>query len=99
MSSAEYHPIAQAPVAPPPFELPDEDEDFDDSTLIDRRGASYSTVRAIHFALGCAVLLPWNVLITATPYFLSRVVNSPFQSSFSSYMTCSFTAFNCKSVH
>ncbi|KAG6818846.1 hypothetical protein H0H93_001083, partial [Arthromyces matolae] len=51
-------------------------------------------VRWIHFILGCCVLLPWNVMITATPYFLSRLNDSPLKGVFSSYLSVTFTACN-----
>ncbi|RDB20451.1 Equilibrative nucleoside transporter 1 [Hypsizygus marmoreus] len=53
-----------------------------------------SSVRWIHFVLGCSVLLPWNVIITATPFFLSRLGGSPLRQTFSSYLSTSFTASN-----
>lgn len=58
------------------------------SPLVDAR------VRWIHFIMGCAVLLPWNVIITATPFFLSRLVGSPIKSTFASYLSTSFNAAN-----
>ncbi|GLB33476.1 putative nucleoside transporter [Lyophyllum shimeji] len=58
------------------------------SVVVDTR------IRWIHFVLGCSVLLPWNVMITATPFFLSRLVRSPLKSTFSSYLSTSFTASN-----
>ncbi|KIK08470.1 hypothetical protein K443DRAFT_128378 [Laccaria amethystina LaAM-08-1] len=58
------------------------------SPLVDAR------VRWIHFIMGCAVLLPWNVIITATPFFLSRLVGSPMKSTFASYLSSSFNAAN-----
>ncbi|TFK29245.1 hypothetical protein FA15DRAFT_610293 [Coprinopsis marcescibilis] len=64
----------------PPHDLPAE--------LLDGR------TKAIHFILGCAVLLPWNVIITAMPFFLSRLSGSSFKSSFSSYATTTFTVSN-----
>ncbi|KAI0317743.1 nucleoside transporter-domain-containing protein, partial [Amylostereum chailletii] len=51
-------------------------------------------IRWIHFILGCAVLLPWNVLITATPFFLARLEGSSLRSLFSSYLSTSFTFSN-----
>ncbi|KAI0034097.1 nucleoside transporter-domain-containing protein [Vararia minispora EC-137] len=51
-------------------------------------------IRWIHFVLGCAVLLPWNVMITATPFFLARVKGSSVQNLFSSYLSVSFTLSN-----
>ncbi|KAF9482455.1 hypothetical protein BDN70DRAFT_853218 [Pholiota conissans] len=53
-----------------------------------------SRILWIHFILGCAVLLPWNVVITAMPFFLSRLSASPLRSAFASYLTTSFTAAN-----
>ncbi|KZT12879.1 uncharacterized protein LAESUDRAFT_640138 [Laetiporus sulphureus 93-53] len=94
---AVYHPIPQAPVASEPFrpslELSSEESDVElDSANppveVDAR------IRWIHFVLGCAVLLPWNVMITATPYFMSRLEGSSLQSSFSSYLSTTFTIAN-----
>ncbi|KJA30007.1 hypothetical protein HYPSUDRAFT_81619 [Hypholoma sublateritium FD-334 SS-4] len=51
-------------------------------------------IRWIHFILGCAVLLPWNVVITAMPFFLSRLATSSLRTTFASYLTTSFTASN-----
>ncbi|KDR83463.1 hypothetical protein GALMADRAFT_55065 [Galerina marginata CBS 339.88] len=53
-----------------------------------------SRVRWIHFILGCSVLLSWNVVITAMPFFASRLANSPLRSTFASYLTTSFTVTN-----
>ncbi|KAF9534989.1 nucleoside transporter-domain-containing protein [Crepidotus variabilis] len=51
-------------------------------------------IKWVFFILGCAVLLPWNVIITALPFFQSRMVNSTLRSSFTSYLTTSFTLAN-----
>ncbi|KAI0796511.1 nucleoside transporter-domain-containing protein [Abortiporus biennis] len=51
-------------------------------------------VRWIYFVLGCAVLLPWNALITATPFFRSRLEGSSLQSTFASYLSAAFTIAN-----
>ncbi|KAJ7283448.1 nucleoside transporter-domain-containing protein [Mycena rebaudengoi] len=69
---ALYHSIPQAPVAANPVVLSDlyleesqDDGGLDPDTptvVVDSR------VRGILFILGCAVLLPWNVMITATPF-------------------------------
>ncbi|KAJ7688385.1 nucleoside transporter-domain-containing protein [Mycena rosella] len=106
---ALYHSIPQAPVAANPLVLPDPyndpEESQDDVTIasdlaplcrltIFRDVVVDSRIRWIHFVLGCAVLLPWNVMITATPFFLARVANSPLRLSFASYLTCAFTASN-----
>lgn len=65
---------------------------FDDSTIdhfvVDNR------IRWVYFMLGCAILLPWNVLITATSFFLSRLVGSPLRATFASYMTTTSNVFN-----
>ncbi|KAG1753737.1 nucleoside transporter-domain-containing protein [Suillus paluster] len=52
----------------------------------------------IYFMLGCATLLPWNALITATSFFLSRLVGSPLRETFTSYMTTISTVFNIFAV-
>ncbi|KAG1756023.1 nucleoside transporter-domain-containing protein [Suillus lakei] len=53
-----------------------------------------SRIRWVYFMLGCATLLPWNVLITATSFFLSRLVGSPLRATFTSYLTTTSTVFN-----
>ncbi|KAJ7755653.1 nucleoside transporter-domain-containing protein [Mycena maculata] len=102
-TDALYHAIPQAPVAANPAELPDQDvgSHGDDSTLVLDEDADLppdvvvdARIRWIHVVLGCAVLLPWNVMITATPFFLSRLTNSPLKLTFSSYLSCAFTASN-----
>ncbi|KAJ7591502.1 nucleoside transporter-domain-containing protein [Mycena floridula] len=82
-----YHPIPQGPVAANPI-LPDNEGDVELPVELTPR------IRWIQFLLGCAVLLPWNVMITATPFFLSRLTASPLKPAFSSYMSTSFTASN-----
>ncbi|KAJ7667657.1 nucleoside transporter-domain-containing protein [Mycena polygramma] len=97
---ALYHAIPQAPVATNPAVLPhlDPEELQDDATLASDLTpldvVVNSRIQWIHFVLGCAVLLPWNVMITATPFFLSRLANSPLRLAFSSYLSCAFTASN-----
>ncbi|KZT62152.1 hypothetical protein CALCODRAFT_426720 [Calocera cornea HHB12733] len=51
-------------------------------------------VKWVHFSLGAAVLLPWNAMITAMPYFLSRLEGSSLRSAFPSWLSTSFTAAN-----
>ncbi|KZT72706.1 hypothetical protein DAEQUDRAFT_685851 [Daedalea quercina L-15889] len=93
---AEYQPIPQAPVAAGPparrsldiSTLGEEDtvDILEDAPeiIVDRK------IRAIYFVLGCAVLLPWNAMITATPYFMSRLDGTPLKASFSSYLSMAF---------
>ncbi|EMD40447.1 hypothetical protein CERSUDRAFT_148466 [Gelatoporia subvermispora B] len=100
---ALYHPIPQAPVASnavltrTSLDVPLSDEETE---LVENITSSVeisqdeTRIRVIHFILGCAVLLPWNALITATPYFMSRLAGSSIQSSFSSYLSTTFTAAN-----
>ncbi|KAF9647064.1 hypothetical protein BDM02DRAFT_3098783 [Thelephora ganbajun] len=52
------------------------------------------TIRWTHFVFGSAVLLPWNVMITAMPYFLSQLEGSSLQHVFPSYLSLIFTASN-----
>ncbi|TFK43275.1 nucleoside transporter-domain-containing protein [Crucibulum laeve] len=93
---ALYHALPQSPDVPDPSDVELDGETADTrqppsdppAALVDSR------VGWIHFILGCSVLLPWNVMITATPYFLSRVAGSPLRSTFSSYLSTSFTASN-----
>ncbi|KAF8132027.1 nucleoside transporter-domain-containing protein [Boletus edulis] len=60
----------------------------------------YSTIEHIpaaartrwtYFLLGCAILLPFNALFNATPFFLSRLAGSPFYSTFTSYLSSVYT--------
>ncbi|KAH7931270.1 hypothetical protein BV22DRAFT_1101219 [Leucogyrophana mollusca] len=48
-------------------------------------------IQCVYFMLGCAALLPWNAMITATPFFISRLTGSPLRATFSSYLSSSFT--------
>ncbi|KAJ7179489.1 nucleoside transporter-domain-containing protein [Mycena filopes] len=95
---ALYHAIPQAPVAAnqvlhSDFDLEESQQDAD--LPLDPVPVTVSPrIRWIHFVLGCAVLLPWNVMITAMPFFLSRLANSPHRLAFGSYLSCAFTASN-----
>lgn len=51
--------------------------------------ANSSVVHWIFFIIGCAVLLPWNAIITAMPFFLSRLEKSHLQPVFASYLVAS----------
>ncbi|TDL29058.1 hypothetical protein BD410DRAFT_757726 [Rickenella mellea] len=90
-TDAIYHPIPQAPVASNPVLDLDDDEA---EQHVSSNESIDATVRWIHFILGCSVLLPWNAMITATPYFLSRLAGSPLKNTFSSYLSITFTASN-----
>ncbi|KAI0771979.1 nucleoside transporter-domain-containing protein [Trametes elegans] len=99
VSEAVYHPIPQAPVASNP--IPSASPDIDDEEIsltsdhvVHHAVVVDSKIRWIHFLLGCAVLLPWNAMITATPYFLSRLEGTRLKSTFSSYLSTTFTAGN-----
>ncbi|CCM03372.1 uncharacterized protein FIBRA_05502 [Fibroporia radiculosa] len=98
---ALYHPVPQAPLASAPARPSLETTlDGDDDGISGGLDGSAISVEAdgrihwIHFILGCAVLLPWNVMITATPYFLSRLEGSSLKSSFSSYLSTTFMVSN-----
>ncbi|KAI0363552.1 hypothetical protein BV20DRAFT_1047586 [Pilatotrama ljubarskyi] len=100
-AEAIYQPIPQAPVASNPLlSVPgdlDLDEDLTERSQHDVAETHVvvdSRIRWIHFLLGCAVLLPWNVMITATPYFLSRLEGTSLKGTFSSYLSVTFTIAN-----
>ncbi|KAL1743895.1 nucleoside transporter-domain-containing protein [Schizophyllum fasciatum] len=102
-TDALYHPIPQGPVAANPILHSDSridniDEEEVEDILAEQDHGQRPTVDArlwwINCLLGCAVLLPWNAIITATPYFLSRLQGSTLQKTFSSYLSTSFTASN-----
>ncbi|KAF7331780.1 Nucleoside transporter [Mycena kentingensis (nom. inval.)] len=86
-SDALYHPIPQAPVADHPTQLPEDDEPLPPQPIT-------PSIKWIHFILGCAVLLPWNVVITAMPFFFARLGDSPLRLAFGSWLACSFTLSN-----
>ncbi|KAJ3761005.1 nucleoside transporter-domain-containing protein [Lentinula raphanica] len=98
---ALYHSIPQLPQDGPnndsALELNaehDNEEADEDSNLPTNVVTVDLRIRWINFVLGCAVLLPWNALITAIPYFLSRLAGSSLQSTFSSYLSITFTLSN-----
>lgn len=70
-------------------------DDFrtDDSVTLSDQPVD-TRIQWVYFMLGCAVLLPWNVLITATSFFLSRLVGSPLRATFSSYLSTVYTVFH-----
>jgi len=71
---------------------PENDEDVVEETVLAIEVTP--TIRWVYFIFGCAVLLPWNAMITATPYFLAQLEGSPLQHIFPSYMSLIFTTFN-----
>ncbi|KEP52730.1 nucleoside transporter [Rhizoctonia solani 123E] len=52
------------------------------------------SIQMIFVVLGASLLLPWNGLITATPYFLSRLAGSSLRPAFGSYLGIVHQAFN-----
>ncbi|KAH7888023.1 nucleoside transporter-domain-containing protein [Phlebopus sp. FC_14] len=76
----------------------DQEVNMDESLAAQDPGLSDHSVdtrvRWTYFLLGCAILLPWNALIIATPFFLSRLVGSSIYATFSSYESSVFTAAN-----
>ncbi|KAK7695562.1 hypothetical protein QCA50_000198 [Cerrena zonata] len=98
-TTSAYHRVPSEPEvsrASDEFRLGDSDEQESTDEFIHREAAlsTDSRVRWIHFILGCAVLLPWNAMITAIPYFVARLNGSPFKSTFGSSLTTTFTVAN-----
>ncbi|KAH8106313.1 nucleoside transporter-domain-containing protein [Cristinia sonorae] len=104
-SGAGYQSLPQAPTDPNDhtnttllrrsLELEDDEELLAESIITQEvQSTADSRIRWVHFVLGCAVLLPWNAIITATPFFLSRLEGSSLKSTFSSYLSTSFTISN-----
>ncbi|KAI0761722.1 nucleoside transporter-domain-containing protein [Irpex lacteus] len=96
---AGYEPISQEEVAinesgTPVLHL-EEDEALAEEFITQEHAAEHDRrIYWIHVVLGCAILLPWNALITATPYFLSRLEGSSLKGTFSSYLSTTFTVAN-----
>ncbi|KAF8639859.1 hypothetical protein AX17_001114 [Amanita inopinata Kibby_2008] len=83
-SDALYQPV------PDDSTITDTEEDAQtEPTVLDER------FKWTFFMMGCALLVPWNVIITAVPFFLSRLEGAPrLKLSFSSYLTTSSTIVN-----
>ncbi|KDQ14170.1 hypothetical protein BOTBODRAFT_174968 [Botryobasidium botryosum FD-172 SS1] len=69
------------------------DSDDEDASPSRATQALDPKVRWIQCALGASALLPWNALITALPYFLSRLESTPnLLATFGSYLVIAFTS-------
>ncbi|KAF7800116.1 hypothetical protein EIP86_011361 [Pleurotus ostreatoroseus] len=99
-TNAPYQPLSQVEtpeIHPSTPLLLNEDEEvvLAEEFVAQERAASHDwRIWWIHFILGCAILLPWNAMITATPYFVSRLEGSSLKSTFSSYLSTTFTISN-----
>ncbi|TRM68483.1 nucleoside transporter-domain-containing protein [Schizophyllum amplum] len=106
---ALYHPLPQAPVAANPVlpsapRLDSEDVDEADESWPGQQREDHVTVDSRLWWINCllgifctddlCLMLRVAAIITATPYFLSRLEGSPLQRTFSSYLSTSFTASN-----
>ncbi|KAI7906488.1 nucleoside transporter-domain-containing protein [Cokeromyces recurvatus] len=54
----------------------------------------YHLVYWIFFIYGVAMLLPWNVFITASEYFAKRFSGTPYEETFQNYFSTNFTNTN-----
>ncbi|KAG2190008.1 hypothetical protein INT46_005690 [Mucor plumbeus] len=54
----------------------------------------YKLVYWIYFIYGVAMLLPWNVFITASEYFARRFAETPYEERFQNYFSTYFTITN-----
>ncbi|KAI8642854.1 nucleoside transporter-domain-containing protein, partial [Parasitella parasitica] len=52
----------------------------------------------VYFAYGIAMLLPWNVFITASDYFSTRFAGSDYQGNFQTYFSAYFNCSNLISL-
>ncbi|CDS03912.1 hypothetical protein LRAMOSA06867 [Lichtheimia ramosa] len=55
---------------------------------------THNIVYWVFFIYGIAMLLPWNVFITASEYFVKRFADTPYAETFQNYFSTSFTATN-----
>ncbi|KAI9513413.1 hypothetical protein F5148DRAFT_1155602 [Russula earlei] len=103
--NTQYRALPQSPDLSQDIDVPSAIEEgeqqmaeIDDASIPDDVAPSDAPVdnriQWIHFMLGSAVLLPWNVMITAEPYFISKLQYSSIRSSFSSYLVTTFTLSN-----
>ncbi|KAJ1989914.1 hypothetical protein H4R33_001912 [Dimargaris cristalligena] len=65
-------------------------DDHEDLTPADSWRLSY----LIFLALGLALLLPWNVFITASEFFRVKFAGSPYQMNFQNWFSTSYTLTN-----
>ncbi|KIY45947.1 hypothetical protein FISHEDRAFT_48408 [Fistulina hepatica ATCC 64428] len=99
-SDVAYQAIPQAPPATPLDPSDESDVELSESLHLARSASSTSPdvvdsrIRWLHVIFGCAVLLPWNILLTATPYFISNLDGSSYQRSFTSYLSSGFMTAN-----
>ncbi|KAI9448341.1 nucleoside transporter-domain-containing protein [Lactarius indigo] len=100
-----YHALPQTPDLAQEIHIPSViaeaelvSDDIEEDTIDDEPTPSGTSVDGriqwIHFMLGAAVLLPWNVMITAEPYFISQLQRSSIRSTFGSYLATTFTLSN-----
>ncbi|KAH9007128.1 nucleoside transporter-domain-containing protein [Lactarius hatsudake] len=100
-----YHALPQTPDLAQEIYIPSAieeaevaSEDMEEDTIDDGPTTSDAPVDGrihwIHFMLGAAVLLPWNVMITAEPYFISQLRRTSVRSTFGSYLATTFTLSN-----
>ncbi|KAG2236949.1 nucleoside transporter-domain-containing protein [Thamnidium elegans] len=54
----------------------------------------YKMVYWVYFIYGIAMLLPWNVFITASEYFAKRFASTPYEETFQNYFSTYFTITN-----
>ncbi|KAI8059198.1 hypothetical protein BC940DRAFT_181052 [Gongronella butleri] len=65
-------------------------ETTQDAVVVDRNHIVYW----VFFLYGIAMLLPWNVFITASEFFMHRFAGSEYQETFQSYFSTYFTTTN-----
>ncbi|KAI0303095.1 nucleoside transporter-domain-containing protein [Russula brevipes] len=99
----QYRPLPQSPDVAHDIAIPSAIEEGEFATeemddILDGHVPSDAPVdnriQWIHFMLGSAVLLPWNVMITAEPYFISQLQRSSIRSTFASYLAATFMLSN-----
>ncbi|KAI8371566.1 nucleoside transporter-domain-containing protein [Radiomyces spectabilis] len=66
----------------------------DSSQFSDVYQDSYGIVYWVFFIYGIAMLLPWNVFITASEYFAKRFQASEYDETFQNYFSITFTVSN-----
>ncbi|EGO01624.1 hypothetical protein SERLA73DRAFT_177038 [Serpula lacrymans var. lacrymans S7.3] len=88
---APYQPVSQLPDNHDQLTVDDTSVGDDVNTLVSS-SAMDPRIRWVYFMLGAAGLLPWNAMMNATPFFITRLAGSPLQQSFTSYLSMTFTA-------
>ncbi|CAE6404465.1 unnamed protein product [Rhizoctonia solani] len=88
--SISAHPVSPV-IATTSFALNDSEDDIEFRVQLPELPDVEPGVRLSFMIFGLSSLMPWNAMITAMPYFLTRLGGSPYASSFASWFSVTWT--------